>query len=41
MGHANVYRTLNVYTQVLDNSLQTTMNKIGGELFSKEEGEEL
>ena len=41
MGHSNVYTTLNVYTQVLDNSLETAMNKIGGELFSEWRGEEL
>src|SRR5687767_3985930 len=33
MGHANVDTTLNVYTQVLDGSLQAAVDKIGGELF--------
>ena len=34
MGHANVYTTLNVYTQVLDGALRTAVEKIGTELFT-------
>jgi integrase len=33
MGHANVYTTLNTYTQVLDDSLRVAAEKIGEELF--------
>ena len=34
MGHANVDTTLNVYTQVLDGSLRSAVEKVGGELFA-------
>ena len=34
MGHANVYTTLNVYTQVMDESRRAAAGKIGRELFS-------
>jgi integrase len=34
MGHANVDTTLNVYTQVLDGSLRTAVEKVGSELFT-------
>ena len=34
MGHANVYTTLNVYTQVMDESRRTAAGKIGSTLFS-------
>ena len=34
MGHANVYTTLNVYTQVMDESRRTAAGKIGNALFS-------
>ena len=34
MGHANVDTTLNVYTQVLDDSLRVAVEKVGGELFT-------
>jgi integrase len=43
MGHANVDTTLNVYTQVLDGSLRTAVEKVGSELFTivhKPEGSE-
>jgi integrase len=33
MGHANVYTTLNVYTQVLDDSLRRAMDAVGKNLF--------
>jgi len=33
MGHANVYTTLNTYTQVMDASLRVAADKIGEELF--------
>ena len=39
MGHANVDTTLNVYTQVLDGSLRDAVDKVGGELFTKQEQE--
>jgi len=34
MGHANVDTTLNVYTQVLDDSLRVAVEKVGDELFT-------
>jgi integrase len=34
MGHSNVYTTLNVYTQVLDESKRLAADKIGQELFN-------
>ena len=34
MGHVNVDTTLNVYTQVIDASLRSAAEKIGGELFT-------
>jgi len=34
MGHSNVYTTLNVYTQVVDDSKKTAAERIGNELFS-------
>ena len=34
MGHANVDTTLNVYTQVLDGSLRSAVEKVGDELFT-------
>jgi integrase len=34
MGLANVDTTLNVYTQVLDGSVQEAVEKVGGELFT-------
>jgi integrase len=34
MGHANVDTTLNVYTQVLDDSLRAAVEKVGNELFT-------
>jgi len=34
MGHSNVYTTLNVYTQVLDESKRHAADKIGQELFN-------
>lgn len=34
MGHTNVNTTLNVYTQVMEDSLKSAVNKIGRELFS-------
>lgn len=33
MGHANVYTTLNTYTQVMDASLRVAADRIGEELF--------
>jgi integrase len=33
MGHANVDTTLNVYTQVLDDSLKAAVQTVGNELF--------
>ena len=33
MGHTNADVTFNVYTQVLDASLRTAVDRIGGELF--------
>ena len=33
MGHANVYTTLNVYTQVMPDSLRASANRVGEELF--------
>ena len=40
MGHANVYTTLNIYTQVMSDSLRVAAEKIGkncSELFSRRE----
>ena len=34
MGHAKVDTTLNVYTQVLDESLRAAADKVGSELFT-------
>ena len=34
MGHTKVDTTLNVYTQVLDESVRQAANRIGEELFS-------
>jgi hypothetical protein len=34
MGHANVYTTLNVYTQVMADSLRTANDRIGQELVA-------
>ena len=34
MGHANVDTTLNVYTQVLDGSVRTAVERIGDELIT-------
>ena len=33
MGHTNADVTINVYTQVLDESLRTAADRSGGELF--------
>ena len=34
MGHANVYTTLNVYTQAVTDSKKAAAQRIGNELFS-------
>jgi len=34
MGHTNADVTLNVYTQVMDDSLRTGVDRVGGELFT-------
>ena len=34
MGHSNVSTTLNVYTQVLPDSLRVAVDKVGHQLFS-------
>jgi integrase len=34
MGHANVDTTLNVYTQVLDDSMRAAVETVGRELFT-------
>ena len=34
MGHTNADVTINVYTQVMDASLRTAVDRIGGELFT-------
>ena len=34
MGHTNADITINVYTQVLDASLRTAVDRISGELFT-------
>ena len=34
MGHANVYTTLNVYTQVMDEASRSAAEQVGNELFS-------
>ncbi len=34
MGHTNADVTINLYTQVLDASLRTAVDRIGGELFT-------
>ena len=45
MGHSNVRTTLNIYTQVLQDSVKVAVNRIGEELFtivhSDERAEEL
>jgi integrase len=40
MGHTNADVTINVYTQVLDASLRTAVDRIGGELFTIVHGTE-
>ena len=34
MGHTNADVTLNVYTQVLDDSLRSAVDRVGNELFT-------
>jgi integrase len=34
MGHTNADVTLNVYTQVMDDSLRIAVDRVGGELFT-------
>lgn len=34
MGHSNVYTTLNIYTQVMPDSLRTAVSKVGNKLFA-------
>ena len=34
IGHTNADVTLNVYTQVMDDSLRTAVDRVGGELFT-------
>ena len=34
MGHAKVDTTLNIYTQVLDASVRSAVEKVGDELFT-------
>jgi|SRR2546421_12167840 len=34
MGHVNIDTTLNIYTQVLDGSTRTAVEKVGDELFT-------
>jgi integrase len=45
MGHTNANVTLNVYTQVLDDSLRAAVDRVGNELFtivrSRQESTEL
>ena len=40
MGHTNADVTVNVYTQVLDASLRTAVDRIGDELFTIVHGTE-
>jgi hypothetical protein len=40
MGHTNAEVTINLYTQVLDASLRTGVDRIGGELFTIVHGSE-
>jgi hypothetical protein len=40
MGHTNADVTINVYTQVLDASLRTAVDRNGGELFTIVHGTE-
>jgi integrase len=40
MGHTNADVTVNVYTQILDASLRTTVDRIGDELFTIVHGTE-
>jgi hypothetical protein len=34
MGHTNADVTLNVYTQVLDDSMRSAVDRVGNELFT-------
>jgi len=34
MGHTNADVTLNVYTQAMDDSLRTAVDRVGNELFN-------
>jgi hypothetical protein len=34
MGHSNADVTLNVYTQAMDDSLRTAVDRVGNELFN-------
>jgi len=34
MGHAKVDTTLNVYTQVIDGALRSSVDRVGDELFT-------
>jgi integrase len=34
MGHTNADVTLNVYTQVLDDSMRSSVDRVGSELFT-------
>jgi len=34
MGHTNADVTLNVYTQVMDDSLRTAVDRVGNEVFT-------
>jgi len=34
MGHTNADVTLNVYTQAMDDSLRTAVDRVGNELFT-------
>ena len=33
-GHSNVYTTLNIYAQVMPDSLRTAVSKVGKKLFA-------
>ena len=37
MGHANVDVTMNVYTQVLDGSAREAVERVGAELFTRQD----
>ena len=37
MGHTNADVTLNVYTQVMDDSLRVAVDRVGAGLFSAED----